>query len=49
LYIIKHHKFIKPIYLEDIKNQYKEFVLPKFYRYIKEKPIYYLLESRLVE
>ena len=50
LHISEHHKFIKPIKLEDIKNQYKKFVVPQFYRYIREEePIYALLESRLVE
>lgn len=50
LHISEHHKFIKPIKLEDIKNQYKKFVVPQFYRYIREEePIYDLLESRLVE
>lgn len=49
LHISEHHKFIKPINLEDIKSQHKKFVVPQFYRYIKEKPIYDLLESSLVE
>ena len=50
LHISEYHKFIKPIKLEDIKNQYKKFVVPQFYRYIREEePIYDLLESRLVE
>ena len=50
LHISEYHKFIKPIKLADIKNQYKKFVVPQFYRYIKEEePIYDLLESRLVE
>ena len=49
LHISEHHKFIKPIKLEDIKNQDKKFVVPQFYRYIKEEPIYNLLESRNFE
>ena len=50
LHISEYHKFIKPIKLADIKNQYKKFVVPQFYRYIKEEePIYDLLESTLVE
>ena len=50
LHISEHHKFINPIKLDDIKNQYKKFVVPQFYRYIREEePIYDLLESRLVE
>ena len=50
LQISEHHKFIKPIKLEDIKRQYNKFVVPQFYRYIKEEePIYDLLESTLVE
>ena len=50
LHISEHHKFIKSIKLEDIKKNYKGFVIPQFYRYIKcEEPIYDLLESRLVE
>ena len=50
LHISEHHKFIKPIELEDIKSQYKKFVVPQFYRYIREEePIYDLLESRITE
>ena len=50
LHISEYHKFIKPIKLADIKNQHKKFVVPQFYRYIKEEePIYDLLESTLVE
>ena len=50
LHIIEYHKFIKPIELKDIKSQYKKFVVPQFYRYIREEePIYDLLEGRLVE
>ena len=50
LHISEHHKFIKPIYLEDIKKQLKKIVVPQFYRYIEEEePIYVLLKSRVVE
>ena len=49
LHISEHHKFIKPIKLEDIKKQYKQFVVPQFYRYIKEEPIYELLEKQIVK
>ncbi len=50
LHISEHHKFIKPIKLAYIKSQYEKFVVPQFYRYIKEEePIYDLLESTLVE
>ena len=50
LHISKYHKFIKPIVLEELKSQYKKFVVPQYYRYIREEePIYDLLESRVVE
>ena len=50
LHISEYYKFIKPIKLADIKSKYEKFVVPQFYRYIKEEePIYDLLESTLVE
>ena len=49
LHIGEYYKFIKPIKLKDIKNQYEQFVVPQFYRYIKEEPIYTLLEKQIVK
>ena len=49
LHISEYHRFINPIKLTDIKSQYKKFVVPQFYRYIKcEEPIYNELKSRQV-
>lgn len=35
LHIAEYYKFIKPIKIEEIKEKYKDFVIPQFYRYIK--------------
>ena len=49
LHIGEYYKFIKPIKLKDIKKQYEQFGVPQFYRYIKEEPIYTLLEKQIVK
>lgn len=47
LHIKETKKFLKPIKLESIKEKYKTFAIPQFYRYINVKePIYEELESR---
>ena len=47
LHIKEYHKFIEPIKLIDIKIIDKNFVIPQFYRYIKqEEPIYNILKNK---
>ena len=41
LKIIKSVKFKTPIYLSEIKKKEKKFVVPQFYRYIKENEYIY--------
>ena len=49
LHISETHKFWEPIKLEYIKNKYKDFVIPQFYRYIKkDESIFNELEGRKV-
>lgn len=46
LHIKETKKFLTPLKLTDIKEKYKKFVVPQFYRYINsEEPIYNDLES----
>lgn len=35
LHISEYYKFVKPIKIEEIKEKYKDFVIPQFFRYIK--------------
>ena len=49
LHISETYKFIKPIKIEEIKEKYKDFVIPQFYRYIKpNESIYEKLMNRNV-
>ena len=41
LKIVKAVKFKTPIYLREIKKEEKNFVVPQFYRYIKENEYIY--------
>ncbi len=50
LHISNYYKFLKPLKLKDIKTSYEGFVIPQFYRYIKnQEPIYEELESRKID
>ncbi len=50
LHISNYYKFLKPLKLEDIRASYEGFVIPQFYRYIKnQEPIYEELESRKID
>lgn len=40
------HKFKQPIYLNEIKSNDKNFVVPQFYRYIKENEYIYKMLSK---
>jgi len=47
LHISEVHRFLEPINIDDIKNNYKDFVIPQFYRYIKkDESIFNELEGR---
>ena len=47
LHISEVHRFLEPINIDDIKNNYKDFVIPQFYRYIKkDESIFNELEER---
>ena len=47
LHISNYYKFLKPLTLEDIRASYEKFVIPQFYRNVKnQEPIYEELESR---
>jgi len=47
LHISETYKFSEPIKLEYIKNKYKDFAIPQFYRYIKkDEAIFNDLEGR---
>ena len=41
LHINNYHKFSKPIKLADIKKSNEKFVVPQFYRYVKEEESIY--------
>ena len=48
LHISEYYQFVKPIELKDIKNKYKDFAIPQFYRYIRyEEGINTLLENQI--
>lgn len=50
LHISKFHKFLKPLNLKEIRNNYEKCTIPQFYRYIKTtEPIYNELKKRDIE
>ena len=49
LHISNYYKFLKPLNIEDIRATCEKFVIPQFYRYVKnQEPIYEELENRKI-